>query len=89
MHVMMENPTAAEKGYAAIECAEHAKLSHFDAKWAVKISRSADRALPLRWGVVHLCHGSSVWPLIAKATKAVLSLRQRETFLLHSGSKER
>ena len=88
MHVMMENPTAAEKAYVVLENGEHARVFHFDTKWALKMCRSAERALPLQWGVIHFCHGSSVWPMIANAAKAILSLRQRETFLLHSGSEE-
>ena len=84
----MENPTSAEKGYVILENVEHVRLSSFDTKWALKLTRLAERALPLQWGLLHFCHGNAIWPTIAKVAKAIMSLQQRETFLLHSGSKE-
>ena len=87
IHMMLENPVTAEKGYVILEDAEHARLSSVDTKWGLKLVRLADRAFPLQWSLLHFCHGNTIWPMIAKVSKAILSLQQRETFLLHNGSK--
>ena len=47
-----------------------------------------DRDFPIQEKMIHLCHATTSFPFVAKAVKALLSLRQRETFVMHNGSDE-
>mmetsp|Transcript_17773 Transcript_17773/g.31317 ORF Transcript_17773/g.31317 Transcript_17773/m.31317 type:complete len:393 (-) Transcript_17773:188-1366(-) len=89
LHVAMENPSVTKKGFIILANSKNSRLNNFDGKWTLAASYSGDRDFPIRWRMAHVCHANAVFPLVASAVKAVLSLEQRKSFLLHNGSNER
>ncbi|KAL7536923.1 hypothetical protein ACHAXR_007472, partial [Thalassiosira sp. AJA248-18] len=86
LHVAMEMPGVAEKGFVILSNGENFRLNNFDGKWNVAACCSGDRDFPIRWKMAHICHSNAVFPFLASAVKAVLSPKQRESFILHNGS---
>mmetsp|Transcript_38727 Transcript_38727/g.71017 ORF Transcript_38727/g.71017 Transcript_38727/m.71017 type:complete len:370 (+) Transcript_38727:324-1433(+) len=89
LHVAMENPSVTKKGFIILANSKNSRLNNFDGKWTLAACSSGDRDFPIRWRMAHVCHANAVFPLVASAVKAVLSLEQRKSFLLHNGSNER
>ena len=89
LHVAMQNPVAQKSGYVVLVNARGGRLEGFDTRWASQAASFMERAFPIRWKMVHVCHVNAVFPLVAQAVKAILSQMQRKTLLLHNGSDER
>jgi len=84
------NPAGvSEKGFIILANSRESRLKHFDAKWALAACSSGDRDFPIQWQIAHVCHANAVFPFVASAVKAVLSPKQRKSFILHDGSNER
>lgn len=89
LHVAMESPSALKKGFVILANSRDSSLNNFDSKWALAACSSGDRDFPIRWKMAHVCHANAVFPFVASAVKALLSPKQRKSFVLHNGSNER
>jgi len=86
---IQENPSVTKKGFIILANSRESRLNNFDGKWALAACSSGDRDFPIRWREAHVCHANAVFPFVASAVKAVLSPKQRKSFILHNGSDER
>ena len=75
-----------QNGFVMVSNDKDVELRHFDASIMVPILLSA-RYFPIKWQGLHCCN-LKIFPIIAKGVQAMLSLSQRQIFMIHNGSTE-
>ena len=88
LDILMHNPDIQKTGFVLVVNASGRSVKHYQPKFASQGAINY-RIFPMQLKMVHMCYCSLAFPLLAKAIKAVLSLVQRNTFLLHHGSGEK
>jgi len=84
----MQNPAVQKNGYIILTNSRGTHLSAFDTRFSCQATTIMDRAFPIQWKMLHVCHTNAVFPLVSRALKAMLSKMQRQCFLLHNGLDE-
>ena len=75
-----------QNGFVVVSNDKDVELRHFDASIVVPVFLSA-RYFPIKWQGLHCCN-LKIFPIIAKGVQAMLSLSQRQIFMIHNGSTE-
>lgn len=88
IHVVAERASARKNGYIILANAKDSTLHNFDTKVVSGICTTSDRIFPIRLKAIHCCNASPVFPLVSSVVKSMLSVNQRERFVLHNGSVE-
>ena len=75
-----------QNGFVVVSNDKDVELRHFDASIVVPFFLSA-RYFPIKWQGIHCCN-LKIFPIIAKGVKAMLSMSQRQIFMIHNGTTE-
>ena len=65
------------------------RLRHFNPKRILAMAKSGENDFPVRLQSLDLCNPMVIYPFVAPAMKAMLSLRLRQLLMVHRGTSER
>merc|ERR1712194_334818 len=88
LHILMCNPDAQQSGFVTLANARGASIKDWDPRWASQGS-VIGRTFPIERTVFHAFGWKPIFRVLANAMKAVLSPKQRRSFLIHNGTEER
>ena len=88
LHILMYNPDAQQSGFVTLANARGASIKDWDPRWASQGS-VIGRTFPIERTVFHAFGWKPIFRVLANAMKAVLSPKQRRSFLIHNGTEER
>ena len=79
----MHNPEVQKRGFVVLKDTQGLNVKHWAPRWSSQGPALA-RAFPLKIDLAHICNAGRGFYLLSKAVKAVLSVSQREFFLVHN-----
>jgi len=87
LHILMHNPEVQKSGFVILANSRGLSAKTWNPRWSSQ-GPLLIRAFPVKTAVAHICNPAQGFHLLSQAIKAVLSVSQRERFLLHNDKGE-